>query len=162
MRESSSVLRRFRITHFPHGSSLTRPMDSINSTAISATPDRPSRTGRNGTFTSACCSDSTWTNKRKERMMSHRAGGTRGGLTLSVLLLLSGLWSMTAVAGEKPAISLTGHAGVDFFGTALTLHRDQWSPAHPSPMFDQETPPEEEKSPWVASGLSLVVPGDRK
>ena len=53
--------------------------------------------------------------------MSHRAGGTRGGLTLSVLLLLSGLWSMTAVAGEKPAISLTGHAGVDFFGTALRL-----------------------------------------
>ena len=91
--------------------------------------------------------------------MSHRAGGTRGGLTLSVLLLLSGLWSMTAVAGEKPAISLTGHAGVDFFGTALTLHRDQWSPAHPSPMFDQEPSTDEEKSPWVASGLSLVVPG---
>jgi hypothetical protein len=80
-------------------------------------------------------------------------------LTLSVLLLCSGLWNLTALAGEKPAITLTGHAHVDFFGTTLTLQRDHWSPAQPPAMFDQETPPDEEKSPWLAGALSLAIPG---
>ena len=74
-----------------------------------------------------------------------------------LLFALSLLLPVAALAGERPALRLTGNRQIDFFGVAepaLTLRE------RPALIQELSEPSDgSEKSPWIAGALSLVVPG---
>lgn len=75
-----------------------------------------------------------------------------------LLFVFTLLLPLAALAGEKPALHLTGNRQVDFFGAsagpALAL-RDR-----PVSLQElSESSSGDEKSPWLAGALSLALPG---
>ncbi len=72
--------------------------------------------------------------------------------TIAVLI-----FCVQAGAGEKPSLYLTGNRQVDFFGASNVTGFS----TGPAPVLQELTEPVEkgEKSPWLAAGMSLIVPG---
>jgi len=77
-----------------------------------------------------------------------------------VVLLIAILYTLPAFAGDHPApLHMTGNPQVDFFSM-----RDFMAPRigkDSTPTFSQMTtePAESKKSPWLAAGMSLIIPG---
>ena len=75
------------------------------------------------------------------------------------LILLFPLTVSLLVAGEKPAVHLTGNPAIDFF-SSKTLAGNPIAAVRDTDLASMQTsPPEKEKSPLVAGILSLVIPG---
>lgn len=75
------------------------------------------------------------------------------------IILAVFFFGCSVIAQEQPSVHLTGNANVDFFGAHITPGNRLGALSDsslPEMMFSSQG---EEKSPWVAGALSLVVPG---
>ncbi len=79
--------------------------------------------------------------------------------TLAAALFLSLILTLTSVAGEKPAVQLTGNPSVDFFSSPNIVASHGWSVLDTTLPDLSEASGTGEKSPWFAAGMSVLVPG---
>ena len=79
----------------------------------------------------------------------------------ALLALLFATLALTLVspAGEKPAIHLTGNPSVDFFSDPNIVANHSWSLLDTTLPNQGEFSATGDKSPWLAAGMSAVIPG---